>query len=196
MVGAIQTAEAAKLDAALLRAAAGGDRDALGRLYDRFAGDLIAVAHRLLGSTREAEDVVHDVFLEAWHRARHYDPERGSVRTWLMLRLRSRSLDRLRARRRSDHVTLDEATDLDTAARDADANSFAGDHDRLAGALARLPLDQRRVLELGYFAGRTCAEIAITLEVPIGTVKSRMSRAIAQLRTQLQELQESKGPQP
>jgi RNA polymerase sigma-70 factor (ECF subfamily) len=113
-----------------------------------------------------------------------------------MLRLRSRSLDRLRARRRSDHVTLNDAIDVDAAARDADANAFAGDHERLTRALARLPQDQRRVLELGYFAGRTCAEIAITLEVPIGTVKSRMSRAIAQLRTQLQELPESKGPQP
>jgi RNA polymerase sigma-70 factor (ECF subfamily) len=178
-------------DAALLRAAAEGDRDALGQLYDRFAPDLLIVAQRLLGNSREAEDVVHDVFLEAWHRARHYDSSRGSVRTWLMLRLRSRALDRLRARRRTDHVALDEGAAANLPARD-EGPTYAGDHDRLAGALAGLPQEQRAVLELGYFAGRSCAEIAQTLCVPIGTVKSRMSRAIAQLRTKLRDHEEAR----
>ncbi|HEY2216370.1 MAG TPA: sigma factor, partial [Solirubrobacteraceae bacterium] len=71
--------------------AAAGDRAALGLLYDRFAPSMLAVGQRILGSAREAEDLVHDVFLEAWLRARYYDPARGSVRTWLMLRLRSRA---------------------------------------------------------------------------------------------------------
>lgn len=184
MVGTLQPGQLPD-DAALLCAAAEGDREALGQLYDRHAGDLLVAAQRLLGSAREAEDVVHDVFLEAWHRARHHDPERGSVRTWLMLRLRSRALDRLRARRRTAHVALDEGAAANLAARDSEPNAYAGDHDRLAGALAALPQEQRAVLELGYFAGRSCAEIAEALAVPIGTVKSRMSRAIAHLRTRL-----------
>src|SRR5688500_10353217 len=74
-------------DERLIVAIAEGERDALGELYDRFSPALLGVALRMLGSTREAEDVVQDVFLEAWQRARHYDRSRGTVRTWLMLRL-------------------------------------------------------------------------------------------------------------
>lgn len=178
-------------DELLVRAAAEGDRDALGALYDRFSPSLLAVAQRMLGSAREAEDVVQDVFLEAWHRARHYDRSRGSVRTWLMMRLRSRSLDRLRATRRAAAVAFDEALLPRTAgaalSSSIDAPDGTADHRALNRALTSLPHDQREVLELGYFAGQSCAEIASVLSVPVGTVKSRMSRAIAQLRVQLRE---------
>jgi RNA polymerase sigma-70 factor, ECF subfamily len=171
-------------DERLVHAAGAGDRDALGMLYDRFAPSMLAVAHRILGARREAEDVVQDVFLEAWHRARYYDRARGTVRTWLMLRLRSRALDRLRARRRTDGVSLDEVGSL-SQPRAQDELAMALDGQVLHRALHALPDDQRTVLELGYFSGFTCAEIATRLELPIGTVKSRMSRAVAQLREQL-----------
>jgi RNA polymerase sigma-70 factor (ECF subfamily) len=172
-------------DEQLVRAAAAGDRDALGTLYDRFAPSMLAVAQRILGGQREAEDVVQDVFLEAWHRARYYDRERGTVRTWLMLRLRSRALDRVRAARRAAGVSLDEIGALQQPGGQ-DELTKAPDAQLLHRALEGLPEDQRTVLELGYFSGFTCAEIATRLELPIGTVKSRMSRAVAQLRTQLQ----------
>lgn len=171
-------------DERLVVAIAEGNREALGELYDRFAPSLLAVAMRMLSSSREAEDVVQDVFLEAWQRARHYDRTRGTVRTWLMLRLRSRSLDRLRANKRTRGVSLDEQVLAESPA--AADSAFAGlDNEVLRNALADLPVDQRRVLELGYFSGQSCAEIATLLSVPIGTVKSRMSRAIAQLRERL-----------
>lgn len=171
-------------DEQLVRAAAAGDRDALGILYDRFAPGMLAVARRILGGPREAEDVVQDVFLEAWHRARYYDRERGTVRTWLMLRLRSRALDRVRAARRTAGVSLDEIGALPQPCAEG-ALAMAPDGQVLHRALSDLPEDQRTVLELGYFSGFTCAEIAARLELPIGTVKSRMSRGVAQLRTQL-----------
>jgi RNA polymerase sigma-70 factor (ECF subfamily) len=172
-------------DEQLVRAAAAGDRDALGALYDRFAPSMLAVAQRILGGPREAEDVVQDVFLEAWHRARYYDRERGTVRTWLMLRLRSRALDRVRAARRTAGVSLDEIGALRQPTAE-DGVAMAPDGQVLHRALSGLPDDQRIVIELGYFSGFTCAEIAARLELPIGTVKSRMSRGVAQLRTQLQ----------
>jgi RNA polymerase sigma-70 factor (ECF subfamily) len=172
-------------DERLVRAAAAGDREALGVLYDRFAPSMLAVAHRILRGRREAEDVVQDVFLEAWHRARYYDRERGTVRTWLMLRLRSRALDRLRSARRTAGVSLDDAGALQQP-NAQDEVAMAPDGHVLHRALAELPDDQRTVLELGYFSGYTCAEIAARLELPVGTVKSRMSRAVAQLRAQLQ----------
>jgi RNA polymerase sigma-70 factor (ECF subfamily) len=150
---------------------------------DRFAGEMLAAGQRFLGGTREAEDLVHDVFLEAWHRARHYDRTRGSVRTWLMLRLRSRALDWLRSARRNAFVGFEE-TKVEPAAGAEPDLAWRGDRE-LHGGLADLPTEQRVVLELGYFAGYSHAEIALRLEIPLGTVKSRMTRAILALRSRL-----------
>jgi RNA polymerase sigma-70 factor (ECF subfamily) len=172
-------------DEALVRAAATGDRAALGKLYDRFAPSMLGVAQRILGGPREAEDVVHDVFLEAWHRARHYDRDRGSVRTWLMLRLRSRALDRLRAQKRGPAIGLEDRQLAPEVEAQDSSVELLPDGRALHRALAELPDEQRAVLELGYFAGYSCSEIAAELSLPIGTVKSRMSRAVAALRVQL-----------
>lgn len=169
-----------------LHAAASGDRAALGSLYDRFAPSMLAVAQRVLGSPREAEDLVHDVFLEAWHRARHYDRTRGSVQTWLMLRLRSRALDRLRAgQRRARLVQQAIVEEPPPPPNEIESGSVEASH-ALHGFLAELNHDQRQVLELAYFEGLPLAEIAARLTLPIGTVKSRMSRAIGELRLRVE----------
>ena len=170
-------------DELLVQAMARGDREALGALYDRFAGEMLAVGHRFLGGGREVEDLVHDVFLEAWHRARHYDRTRGSVRTWLMLRLRSRALDWLRSERRVGLVGFEET--LGAPAASADLDAAWRRRRALHGELAELPPEQRVVLELVFFAGYSHAEIALELGIPLGTVKSRMSRAIMVLRSRL-----------
>jgi RNA polymerase sigma-70 factor (ECF subfamily) len=170
-------------DELLVQAIARGNREALGALYDRFAGEMLAVGQRFLGGAREAEDLVHDVFLEAWHRAGDYDRTRGSVRTWLMLRLRSRALDWLRSARRDGLVAFEETKGAPVASADADV---AWRRRRvLRGKLAELPAEQRVVLELGFFAGYSHAEIALELAIPLGTVKSRISRAIMALRSRL-----------
>jgi RNA polymerase sigma-70 factor (ECF subfamily) len=169
-------------DESLMGCIAGGDREALAMLYDRFAPIMLGLAKRMLGSPREAEDLVHDVFLEAWHRARYYDASRGSVRAWLMLRLRSRALDRKRVlRRRGASVALDEEKSPLVSASDHAAGSGV-DAARLHTVLQTLPLEQRAIVELSYFEGRTHVEIAAELAVPVGTVKSRMARAISLLR--------------
>jgi RNA polymerase sigma-70 factor (ECF subfamily) len=162
-------------DELLLKAVARGDRDALGALYDRFAGEMLAVGQRFLGGPREAEDLVHDVFLEAWHRAGHYDRARGSVRTWLMMRLRS--------------LVGFEETKSELAANDEPEPTWPRGR-VLYGELAGLPAEQRAVIELGYFAGYSHAEIALELEIPLGTVKSRISRAISTLRSRLDPSEE------
>jgi RNA polymerase sigma-70 factor, ECF subfamily len=167
----------------LVQAMANGDREALGALYDRFAGEMLALGQRFLGGAREAEDLVHDVFLEAWHRARHYDRTRGSVRTWLMLRLRSRALDWLRSARRTGVVDFEETKGVPAAGADPETAWRRGR--ALHGELAELPPEQRIVLELGFFAGYSHAEIALRLQIPLGTVKSRMARAILTLRSRL-----------
>src|SRR6476661_6843923 len=80
-------------DAALVAAMADGDRGALAKLYDRHASLLLGLALKIVRERREAEDLLHDVFLEAWRSAKDFDPKRGRVRTWLAIRMRSRALD-------------------------------------------------------------------------------------------------------
>jgi RNA polymerase sigma-70 factor (ECF subfamily) len=156
-----------------------GDRAALGVLYDRHAGALLATAVRMLRSEREANDLLHDVFLEAWEHAADYDGARGSVRTWLLVRLRSRALDRLgrvdAVRTRPLEDERDEASRLESVAVES-VDCLA-----VRQALSRLGEDVRGVLELTYFDGFSAREIGAQLGVPTGTVKSRLARGLAAL---------------
>ena len=175
---------AARADAALVKAVADGDRKALAQLYNRFAPSLMAVAQRILGDRREAEDLLHDVFLEVWRQASQFDPARGTVRAWLLMRMRSRSLDRKKSAGFSRVVSL-EANKEDVRAQSDD--TFAPDRTAVRKALAELPEEQRVVLELGYFEGLSSTEIAAKIDVPVGTVKSRVAAALAKLRLEMAE---------
>ncbi len=173
-------------DARLMRALAKGDQAALSALYDRYSPLLLALGQRVLQNRREAEDLLHDVFLEAWRSAKDYDPTRGSVRAWLSMRMRSRALDRVRAQGRSKVVLTHDGDGPERAATH-EPEASGRDHEKVRKALASLPEEQRQVLELGYFHGLTSAEIAAEAKIPIGTVKSRVARGLAQLRAQLVE---------
>jgi RNA polymerase sigma-70 factor (ECF subfamily) len=163
-------------------ALAEGDRDALGRIYDRHAAVLLALAQRILRNRREAEDLLHDVFVEAWKQAGSYDPARGSVAAWLRLRMRSRAIDRVRSARLSRGTTLDEAREPSTA---PSHHESIADGRALHQALAVLPDEQANVLVLGYFEGLSSSEIAEREGIPLGTVKSRVAAAMAKLRQHL-----------
>lgn len=172
-------------DRAAIEAIAQGDRSGLAHLYDRHAGVMLRVACRVLKRRRDAEDLLHDVFLEAWHKASSYDARRGSVRGWLLLRVRSRAIDRLRTLQvMRAHAHRAAAPDAGVAA----APDTAGTHydgELARTALGQLSGKQQRVVELGYFKGLTCREIAAECGIPLGTVKSRLSAGLSNLRRQL-----------
>jgi RNA polymerase sigma-70 factor (ECF subfamily) len=173
-------------DAKLVAAAAIGDRNALAQLYDRFAPILLAVATRILRERREAEDLLHDVFLEVWRQAGDYDEKRGSVRAWLLVRLRSRALDRRKSAAATRFVSGDAERILDEReGGGGDDPSLAPDRTKVRKVIATLPDEQRTVLELGYFEGLSSSEIAARIDAPIGTVKSRVAAALARLRAGL-----------
>jgi RNA polymerase sigma-70 factor (ECF subfamily) len=171
-------------DVELVTAIARGERTALGTLYDKYATFLMSLAMRIVRERREAEDLLHDVFLEVWRSAVDYDPARGRVRTWLAIRMRSRALDRQKSARVSRQVGDDSV--LDRVAVDAGVDA-GPDQARVRTALGELSPDQRKVVELAYFEGQSCSEIAGALRVPIGTVKSRMAAAMGKLRAALVE---------
>jgi RNA polymerase sigma-70 factor (ECF subfamily) len=169
-------------DPALVAAMATGDAEALAALYDRYAGLLLALGLRILGERREAEDLLHDVFLEAWRQADRYDAGRGSVRAWLALRMRSRALDRARAagcRRQLREAHAPPAHDP------APDEALLGDRRAVHEAMAELPVEQRQALELAYFEGLSASEIAARVQAPAGTVKSRIAAALSKLRAAL-----------
>lgn len=170
-------------DTALMLAIAGGGQQALAALYDRYASLMLAVALRVVGDQREAEDLLHDIFLELWRSAGDYDPGRGTVRAWLLLRTRCRAIDRRRSPRIARCESLDDGRER--AHPLAPDPASASDAERLRGALGTLPHEQRRVLELGYFDGLSSTEIAAMTGVPVGTVKSRVAAARAKLREML-----------
>ena len=172
-------------DAELVRSVARGDRAALARLYDRFSPILLAVATRILGERREAEDLLHDVFLEVWRHSADYDSTRGSVRAWMLIRLRSRALDRRKSAGSTRVVSLEGETERSGEEREATVTedpTLAPDRTAIRRALAALPDEQRVVLELGYYEGLSSSEIAERVDAPIGTVKSRVAAALAKLR--------------
>ena len=164
-------------DAALVAAMARGDQTALAKLYDRYAGLLLGLAMRIVRERREAEDLLHDVFLEAWRSAKDFDPKRGKARTWLAIRMRSRALDLQKSARVSRN-----AGDAGLEVVPDETERATPDHGRVRGALADVSPDQRRVLELAYFEDLSCSEIAERLGIPIGTVKSRLAAGLTRLR--------------
>jgi RNA polymerase sigma-70 factor (ECF subfamily) len=155
-------------DARLVAELVRGNTAALGTLYDRHAARLTWIALSATRNRIDAEDIVHDVFLEAWRRAAAYDPARGTVRRWLGTQLRDRR-DALAANPTDDVYAPDE--------------SVAAVH-RL---LDMLRPDQHQMLALIYVGGLTTAETARLLGIPVGTVKSRLSAALAKLRALLAE---------
>lgn len=168
-----------------------GKTDGLSRLYDSHAAVMLRVAFRILGNRRDAEDLLHDVFLEAWQKAASFDPARGSVRNWLLIRVRSRAIDRIRTLRQARRLlqTADnQAQPLDVEVDD-DLSQVA-DGSAARAALTSLPPEQLRVVELGYFQGFSCSEIAERCQIPIGTVKSRLAAALDKLRRQLRPTRE------
>lgn len=164
-------------DAALMERAITGDRTAMAKLYERHAGILLGLALRIVRERREAEDLLHDVFLEAWRHAKEFDPKRGRVRTWLAIRMRSRALDLQKSARVSRN-----AGDAGLEVVPDEREGASPDHARVRTALAGLGEDQRRVVELAYFEGLSCTEIATRISIPVGTVKSRLAAGLQRLR--------------
>jgi RNA polymerase sigma-70 factor (ECF subfamily) len=156
-------------------------------LYDRHSRVAYSLALRVLGDRSSADDVVQDAFLAVWRRAATYAPARGSVRSWLLSIVHNRAIDRVRtsmavARRRQ---ALEAEAARVTAPDTAEGGISRAIGESVRADLADLPEEQAAVLKLAYYGGFTHSEIAQCLELPIGTVKSRIRLGLNGLRERM-----------
>lgn len=158
-----------------------GDDSALAEIFDRHGAFVLGQARRITGNPSMAEDVVQEVFTALWCRPDRYDPDRGSLRTFLGVLAHRRAVDAVRSSaRRQAREDLFEVTGVPTEWRDlADSAAVA---ETVRVAIERLPEDQRRAIELAFWQGMTHPEVAAALGIPEGTVKSRLRLAQAKLR--------------
>jgi RNA polymerase sigma-70 factor, ECF subfamily len=167
-----------------------GNPRAFEQLFDRHGGPAFSLAYRMVGNRVTAEDVSQEAFLSIWRSKLRYQPERGSVRTWVLGIVHHRAIDALRRnlvhdRRRASAEGIEERfeaaelTDVEVARRD-EART-------VRGAITELPDEQRKVIDLAYFGGFSHSQIAEMLEMPIGTVKGRMRLGLEKLRRSLAE---------
>jgi RNA polymerase sigma-70 factor, ECF subfamily len=161
----------------LLQAVARGDVDALRVLYRSFERPLYALGIRWLNDPKLAEELVQEVTLRVWRRASRFDPDRGASSSWIFGIARNVASDLARARSRAP-VPVAEAPEQ-VAPWDEDRAWTAWE---VARAVAELPEDQRRVVDLAYANQMTQSEIAAELGIPLGTVKTRLYAGLRKLR--------------
>lgn len=175
------------IDAILAARLAAGDHHALAEVFDALGHSVYGSAVRVLGGNSAAQDVVQDVFVELWAHPDRYDPAAGTLRTYLTVLARHRAVDLIRSelrrvarQERSYRLTL--APPADAAGEEVLAAETAS---LVRAAVQALPASQRQVVELAYFEGLTCREVAHAVGIPEGTAKSRLRLALAKLEEML-----------
>jgi RNA polymerase sigma-70 factor (ECF subfamily) len=166
-----------------------GEADAFDLVYERHADAAFSLAYRICGSRAAAEEVAQDAFLALWRNGGRYEPSRGSVRNWILGIVHNRAIDSLRravrheSRRAGDEGLAERLMAPDRTDEEAGRREEAG---TMRTLLEDLPVDQRRVIELAYYAGFTHTEIADMLTIPVGTVKGRMRLGLEKLRLRME----------
>ena len=158
------------------------DSDTVAAIYDAHSGIAYGLAARLLGMSQEAEDVVQESFLALWRQAERLDPARG-IRSYLLAIVHNKAIDRVRRRGRRNEAVFDPQAPIPASGGDpVERAERLADRENVRSALQSLPEEQRRTVEMTYCNGFTINEVAARMQVPAGTVKSRLRLALAHLR--------------
>ncbi len=185
----LDNTQQAEDDLRLLEQIKQGNQDALTALYDRYSSHILAIAIHIIKDKQEAEDLVHDVFIEAWQKLKTYNSRKGSVKNWLLLRARSRAIDRLRkhARMETHHdIEEKELSTLVTTMKHETVDPLEQlDYHHAQKAINNLSPEHQLLVKASYFEDLTYREISEKYNIPEGTVKSRMLAAFKILRKQL-----------
>jgi RNA polymerase sigma-70 factor (ECF subfamily) len=173
-------------DEALVALVARSDESALAELYDRIGGTAYGLAYRVLRDEALAEDAVQEAFLGLWRGAGSFIPERAKASTWILTLVHRRAVDLVRREQRRRAEPIEGAPEPAVGSAE-EAAWLRLDRERVQGALAQLPDQQREAIELAYYGGYTQSELAKRLGQPLGTIKSRMFSGLTRLRELLDE---------
>lgn len=164
-----------------------GDTAAFGEFYDRFAPRVLGLIRRLVRDHAQSEEVTQEVFLEIWQSASRFEPNKGGASTWTMTMAHRRAIDRIRSAQATHDRDIrvgirDYGTEYDHVAETVEVHI---EHERVEAAMHRLSEVQRQAVSLAYYGGLTHSELAEKLDVPIGTVKTRLRDGLIRLRDEL-----------
>ncbi|MCB9707035.1 MAG: sigma-70 family RNA polymerase sigma factor [Myxococcales bacterium] len=168
-------------DRAAIEAASRGDASGLAALYDAYAPLLFGVAQRILGDRSLAEEVLRDVFLEIWTKSASYDASGCSVRVWLLMHLRQRSLERLRSGKVGKMVSMED-TQIAYVVGDDEDPALTPAREQIQRIIDLLPPKQRNMLQLAYFEGLSSEQIGARTKVPTTRVASEIANALSVIR--------------
>ena len=180
--------------AALIKRVADGDQSALTVLYDTTSRLVFGLILRVVGDRATAEEVVLDVYTQVWRQAANYDTKRGAPLAWIMTIARTRGIDRLRSGRHDLHKKepLDSIGEARSTTASPEENTVLSERRNLVrSALDLLSAEQREVIELAYYSGLSHSEIALKLNQPLGTVKTRTRLGMMKLRDTLRPILEA-----
>lgn len=155
------------------------DASALSELYDAYSGALYGVVLRIVRTPETAEQVLQDVFLKAWRNIEYYDPAKGRLFTWLVNIARHAAIDAVRSAQYRQQQKTDS---LETLVHHPGGQGIHADHIGVRELVAQLEEKHRTLIELLYFQGYTQEEAAEAVGIPLGTVKTRVRRALRELR--------------
>lgn len=172
----------------LLQLVGAGSQEAFAALYDQIAGKVFGLTVRVVRDRAQAEEVSQEALLEVWRKARRYDSTRGQAMAWIMTIAHHRAVDRVRAEQSArDRMQRTAPADLDRHDVVVEAAESAAEQESVRNALEQLTDLQREAVDLAYYGGHTYRTVAEMLDVPLGTVKTRLRDGLSRLRAALEE---------
>lgn len=172
------------------------EETALGKLYDLYSKLLYSLILRIVKNQEDAEEILQTIFLQVWNKADLFNLEKGSVYSWLVTLARNKSIDKIRSKTFKEQTLLSGIDNMDLEIRynlvsNFDIRLMMDEKERVnlvSKALNELPVEQKKVIEMAYYDGLSQAEISETLNVPLGTVKTRTRQALLKLEILLQNV--------
>ena len=161
------------------------DQNGLSILYDRYGKQIYSFAYHTLQNQNDAEEVTQDVFLTLWEKSDKWDSAKGSLISWLMRLTRNKSIDRIRKRQRSPQLVdsdFEETLQYIAIKGDGVGGEMWQNGQIIHALLQKLPSEQSKLIELAFYKGMTHSELSESLEIPLGTVKTRLRSGLQKLR--------------